>query len=576
MLDEFWDIKSANDCFFDYIGGNKYQSLVKFVKEGQEDRFSEMFSKLDKEEVSDGIFDLLDYNNEYNPVYFRVKYKNVEKKYYEIKLWNIRKSEDIVSEVNFSENKLKEILTACNDICFEYNRKNDEFKLFTFNGTSETINYSDTFTKWKENVIKNNYIEKGFETQFEKFCSDLKFNNRLQNEYCYKGSIFSNGSKNQNIKCLCRVVKDNNHQNYVVGVIRAYRDDTLQNENVLFSETSRDFLTGVLNKMTIKKYCEDKIAEAPNYMLCMCIVDVDNFKDVNDNFGHMFGDEVLSKVANIITNYVGQTGKVGRIGGDEFFIFFESIKNLDELRGVLRAIRSSVQMEYDGKLNNVNVTLSIGASIYPEYGTTYDELFKIADKALYIAKDKGKNRYIIYNRDIHGDIKIGKDNRIVVGGSRGGKDYSDLMVNVLSKISSKGFNDFNEVLKEIKEGFSIDRVNLYYGDELKLKYSSDDVFDENKSAICLKNPKFISKFNKNNELEITHIESLSVSFEEVHSFYKEDNVFSVIHCIIGTKENVKGIITFERYDKTQILSQKWSNEESKNFTYISCVLNNLF
>ena len=116
----------------------------------------------------------------------------------------------------------------------------------------------------------------------------------------------------------------------------------------------------------------------------------------------MFGDEVLSRVSEIIRSDLNARGVAGRFGGDEFMILFENVKSEQELRLILKTITKNIQWAFADK--EVSVTTSWGIAKYPEDGSSLEELFKIADKALYIAKAKGKNRYIIYDERKHGNI----------------------------------------------------------------------------------------------------------------------------------------------------------------------------
>ena len=125
------------------------------------------------------------------------------------------------------------------------------------------------------------------------------------------------------------------------------------------------------------------------------MIDIDNFKNVNDTYGHLYGDKVILKVAAIINSALNGRGIVGRFGGDEFFIFTNWITKESQLRSILTFIKQKVRAELGQGENSCDVTLSMGVCKYPDNGSDYDSLFNKADKCLYIAKNKGKNRYII-------------------------------------------------------------------------------------------------------------------------------------------------------------------------------------
>ena len=105
----------------------------------------------------------------------------------------------------------------------------------------------------------------------------------------------------------------------------------------------------------------------------------------------MFGDEVLYKVADILRDAVGRKGLCGRIGGDEMFIVMEGLKDDEGIRNVLRTVRNNVSWLYHDDSRNINkITCSIGSATYPYDAGDYDELFKIADKMLYLARKKAR------------------------------------------------------------------------------------------------------------------------------------------------------------------------------------------
>ena len=132
------------------------------------------------------------------------------------------------------------------------------------------------------------------------------------------------------------------------------------------------------------------------------IIDVDEFKHINDTYGHIFGDQVIRGVAEIMQELVGQRGVIGRFGGDEYVILLEKVETREQLKTLLKTIAKELRLAFDPK---IHVTASIGVSEYPVDGTEYEYLMRKADKALYLAKEKGKNRHIIYEERLHGKLE---------------------------------------------------------------------------------------------------------------------------------------------------------------------------
>ncbi len=163
-----------------------------------------------------------------------------------------------------------------------------------------------------------------------------------------------------------------------------------------------DLLTNLLNKKTFERSVETIIStHSMKESGALLIIDLDNFKGVNDTYGHAVGDKVLAGVADKMRETFRQQDYLGRIGGDEFAVylaFSETVK--DEERSNIIRSRAAYFGSVVGKISEENgldraTSCSIGIAIEPQHGMNYEELFNNADKALYLAKDAGKNQYYL-------------------------------------------------------------------------------------------------------------------------------------------------------------------------------------
>ena len=169
-----------------------------------------------------------------------------------------------------------------------------------------------------------------------------------------------------------------------------------------------DPLTGVLSRGYILQFSQWLIGRRIPFSFAM--VDLDNFKFINDTYGHYVGDQVLIRVAENLAESVDGIGLVGRFGGDEMLIV-----NLRDV--TYEACKAFFVRLYDGKAlrNNIHleecspfITATTGCAIYPKDAQTFDALFEMIDKTLYRGKQKGRNCYIIYVEEKHKDIVIRK------------------------------------------------------------------------------------------------------------------------------------------------------------------------
>ncbi len=168
-----------------------------------------------------------------------------------------------------------------------------------------------------------------------------------------------------------------------------------------------DLLTNCLNKITTENYIKDAITIQKNKSHALFVVDIDDFKSINDSLGHHFGDMVLKDISASLSENFRDDDIIGRIGGDEFIVFIKNISDTAIIEKKAKAIASSFQNNYTGENENYKVSGSIGISLFPKDGKTYEELYKAADKALYKSKLSGKDRYTFYTSDL-ADVSMKK------------------------------------------------------------------------------------------------------------------------------------------------------------------------
>ena len=157
-----------------------------------------------------------------------------------------------------------------------------------------------------------------------------------------------------------------------------------------------DQLTGLYNKVTTERKIKEYFAENPDSQSLLFVLDVDNFKKINDTMGHAFGDEVLREIGQGLKQQFRASDIIGRAGGDEFVIL---LKHITEDRYVIREARKlenffkGLQV---GKYTKYSVTSSIGCAVFTKDGEDFETLYKMADEALYKAKQRGKNQLAFY------------------------------------------------------------------------------------------------------------------------------------------------------------------------------------
>ncbi len=159
-----------------------------------------------------------------------------------------------------------------------------------------------------------------------------------------------------------------------------------------------DGLTGVSNKAS----CEKKIGallfqKSPDQRSGLIVLDIDNFKEVNDTLGHQAGDAVLTRTGIVLRRVIENDGIIGRIGGDEFMVFIRDAKSPERMKDRCTRLLDGIQEDIMKNLS-VCVTVSMGVIVFTKE-TSFEKLFRLADNALYDAKYRGKGRYVLNEYD---------------------------------------------------------------------------------------------------------------------------------------------------------------------------------
>ena len=214
-------------------------------------------------------------------------------------------------------------------------------------------------------------------------------------------------------------------QEMVAGMLALYR-----NYLSLLEDSQKDTLTGLSNRKTFERSLARLLAtltndtETPSYQAAerrqgtmgdswLCVVDIDNFKRINDRFGHLFGDEVLILVANLMRNSFRQQDRLFRFGGEEFVILLRNVGADGAKRTVDRFRKNIESHEFPGDVGHI--TVSVGFSQIRQFDTPSTVLGQ-ADEALYYAKEHGRNQVhcyealvdqgLLHKKEMHSDVEL--------------------------------------------------------------------------------------------------------------------------------------------------------------------------
>lgn len=247
-------------------------------------------------------------------------------------------------------------------------------------------------------VSFENKILYGFETTRKLAYENANMYRKVQNLYSElqrKNDILEKEVEkrtemlNEKMKVLQSEVA--NRLSYEVKLKKAQIE--IQNVNKeLYDLSIKDGLTNIYNRKKMMQILKKEISRQSRYSgsLCVAIIDLDHFKKINDTYGHVFGDEVLKKLAEIFKHMLREVDSYGRYGGEEFLVILPETGLKDAYLVLNRVLDSLRSFKFNDKTNIV-VTFSGGITKYKK-GDTIEELIERADKKLYLAKEKGRDR----------------------------------------------------------------------------------------------------------------------------------------------------------------------------------------
>lgn len=197
---------------------------------------------------------------------------------------------------------------------------------------------------------------------------------------------------------ILRVLFSDNEQNKPIGLIGRISNvhDRMLEQSKLQIMAERDSLTKLYNLVTAEKLISDVLADGRERHCVLIVLDIDNFKSINDNYGHLFGNKVLCHISSQINSNIRSGDIASRMGGDEFLLFMADFDSQEKLLNRCSQVIKRLAEGFDG----FKYTLSAGIAIYPDHAKAYSKLLHGADQALYVSKNMGRNRYTFYTRDI--------------------------------------------------------------------------------------------------------------------------------------------------------------------------------
>lgn len=577
-FDDKYNIFVSNKSFTSYLGSEELRSfkITDYIHPDD----VESFKKFVEDKSFTGgeeVFRLKKKNNgwHYNVVRIHTEKGMVEnRRNIGVEIIDINESVGDYETAMDSLSRVRLLMSLTDEFAFIYDKATNMFKMFKYDRFNRIILYDMDIDQWKREMLSKSYVKYDEKAMLDTLVLNMKtyagsFSIKMNCAIRTQSDIF------EAVRFIGTVHNESSGNKIIVG--RVVSDESVGHASTameIMNELQYDSLTGVYNKKTITEYAKKRISEEKEKRIVIAILDVDHFKSVNDTFGHLYGDKVLARVGGRLKEIVGEDGVIGRIGGDEFMIVFNGLDDDQVLRGMLRAIRTQIKWEFAEDFENLSITCSIGASIFPVNGRDYEDLFKKADCCLYIAKEKGRDRYVFFRDEMHRASYEAMLNQNQLNAMKNPREIRELknVASFMENAMTDSRKAILDAMRHMKDTFGIDNINIYYGEGMKKVYSFGSDIPEAKDAMYVFSEEFQKLMGENERfMQIGFADTFSDITPDFCGRMKAERIASTIQCYIGDKRNIKGLVTFNKCRE----ASQWANYEIDCARIFAAVLSSM-
>lgn len=340
---------------------------------------------------------------------------------------------------------------------------------------------------------------------------------------------------------------------HIIGIV--YDINELKTDAQVFKyQAERDGLTKLLNRASTQHAAETYLVNrSPSTLAAMLVLDMDNFKAVNDSYGHLYGDAVLTQIATNLRNLFRAHDIIGRIGGDEFLVIMKDISDVEILKSRCELLVKTFQEQMHALMPSLPVSISVGCALIPVHGTSYQELFDHADKALLCAKRKGKSQYVIYSNTEQYDMPDFHITRID-SDEQGTLNEEGLISYVFHSLyeSTDVEATIEKLLAFIGTHFNVSRVYIFENDDDNTHCSN--TFEWCNAGIRPEKeflqdlsyetdiPNWAEAYDETGIIYCTDIKDLPL---EIQNVVEPQGIKSMLHCAIRDKGVFRGFVGFD-------------------------------
>ena len=320
IMDDRYGLSLADESIYSYLGVKVVSMLTAHIHPDDRKLFVDTVNDVHENEEKFVLIRLKNFTEQYANVIVFIKRNEIDpEKFYDLSIYDIVYLVQKYNNLNEAHKKVTMAMQLMSPVSvFDYNMKTGRIMVMN---TRDEVSFEGPIDVLYNTMVENAMIDKMHISGVHKLVDAIKKGtSNISSVFNMKVSSKLKKLSPMTIRTSVLYDKNTSAASYVVGVVLPEEEESIGTAEKLYSDRSNlDPLTGLYNKAAIKEMAIDALTNATqtiNYVM----LDLDHFKEVNDTYGHMFGDEVILNVARIIKDVVGKRGFVGRVGGDEFFI----------------------------------------------------------------------------------------------------------------------------------------------------------------------------------------------------------------------------------------------------------------
>lgn len=465
---------------------------------------------------------------------------------YQSVIIDISEEKDTLIALRKESDRVAAVLEMTDEFIFEYLISEDVFV--------STKKYSEYFNRpriiknfYQQNLIANTIIHPDDISIITDAFHDLT---NIQQSYQFDVRVKERTGKYEwyNVKCST-LYEDGKPYKLIIKLTNI--DNERQKLERLLDISQRDSLSGLYNNSSLARNINDYLSGNGQYgNHCFILFDIDDFKGINDRYGHLVGDAMIKEYSQRLQNFFTTDDIIGRIGGDEFGVLLKNTnrKVAFEIMNRLHDLFQDPLIYEDKK---IPLFTSYGISVFPYDGMAYEELFKKADVACYYSKGLGKNFFTFYDESMSNQDHEFKN--LTYRSSKTDKLLLDT-IQLLGK-SSVIVETVKDALLKICEHFNFDYAYVFEGEETYESFHCTYAFDKAnvnlESNLSIHNPASVGLMGTIKKDSILYISDLATLANELPDLYQammKEKTKSVIITGIFEQGELRGLMGFGSYE----------------------------